>query len=140
RQARREVTMRVPLAARAALAIALTIALAQAQAQPPPPPPASASPPEAPAPPAEGEAAPEPPAAAPPAAAPASTDATRGERMRAYHAAMQRRRLGSQGGVPERLSDRVAEAEALISTGRHDEAIARLTEMVEHPRFASSAE
>ncbi len=65
---------------------------------------------------------------------------TRGERMRAYHEAMQKRRLGSQEGVTEQLSERVAEAEALVSSGRTDEAIARLTEIIEHPRFETSAE
>jgi hypothetical protein len=67
-------------------------------------------------------------------------DGTRGERMRAYHDAMARRRLGSQEGVTERLSERVAESETLVSTGRHDEAIAKLTEIVEHPRFDLAAE
>jgi hypothetical protein len=65
---------------------------------------------------------------------------TRGERMRAYHDAMARRRLGSQEGVTERLSEHVAESETLVSTGRHDEAIAKLTEIVEHPRFELAAE
>jgi len=60
--------------------------------------------------------------------------------MRAYHAAMASRRLGSQEGVTERLSERVAETEALVSAGRHDEAIARLTAIVEHPSFGTSAE
>ncbi|HVJ91208.1 MAG TPA: hypothetical protein VM580_15500, partial [Labilithrix sp.] len=40
----------------------------------------------------------------------------------------------------ENLSERVAEAESLISTGRHDEAISKLTAIVEHPRFDASAE
>lgn len=60
--------------------------------------------------------------------------------MRAYHGAMSKRRLGSQEGVTEKLSERVADAEALLSIGRYDEAIAKLTEMVEHPRFDVSAE
>src|SRR5688572_13880129 len=64
-----------------------------------------------------------------PKAAPAQpTDPTRGDRMRAYHDAMVKRRLGSQEGVVDRLSERVAEAETLISSGRQDEAIAKLTE------------
>jgi hypothetical protein len=71
---------------------------------------------------------------------PPAKDATRGDRMRAYHDAMARRRLGSQEGVTERLSERVADSEALVSTGRHDEAIAKLTEIVEHPRFELAAE
>lgn len=69
-----------------------------------------------------------------------SLDPTRGERMRAYHDAMQKRRLGSQEGVTENLSERVAEAEALISAGRNDEAIAKLSAIVEHPRFEVAAE
>ncbi len=60
--------------------------------------------------------------------------------MRAYHRAMLERRLGSQEGVTERLSERVAEAESLISMGRRDEAVAKLTEIVEHPKFEGSAE
>lgn len=68
-------------------------------------------------------------------------DPTRGDRMRAYHDAMQRRRLGSQDAMRiEVVAERVADAEALVSAGRHDEAIAKLTELVEHPRFASIAE
>jgi hypothetical protein len=84
-------------------------------------------------------AQPQKPAEAAPAPA-KPNDPTRAERMRAYHDAMQKRRLGTQEGVTERLPERVAEAEALISSGRTDEAIASLTEIVEHPRFESSAE
>jgi hypothetical protein len=98
----------------------------------------------APEPPASSEPAPEPPPSVEPAAAPppapAPAEPTRGDRMRAYHDAMRKRRLGSQEGVTERLSERVADAEALISAGRHDEAIAKLTAIVEHPSFAVSAE
>src|SRR4051812_188269 len=64
-----------------------------------------------------------------------------GDRMRAYHAALAQRRLG--GGQVYRLDDvaaRVAEGEDLVRTGRTDEAIARLTELVEDPRFAPFAE
>lgn len=75
-----------------------------------------------------------------PPAPPKSTDPSRGDRMRAYHDAMSKRRLGSQEGVTANLPERVAEAEALISTGRNDEAIAKLTEIVEHPRFDIVAE
>jgi hypothetical protein len=67
-------------------------------------------------------------------------DPTRGDGMRAYHEAMSKRRLGSQEGITERLPERVADAEGLISAGRNDEAIARLTEIVEHPRFEASSE
>lgn len=63
-------------------------------------------------------------------------DATRGGGMRAYHDAMARRRLGSADPIRvEQLAERVAEAEALVSSGRHEEAIAKMTEVVEHPKF-----
>ena len=104
-------------------------------AQPAPPaPPATAAP-----------AATSPPAAAPPAApasapaaqtAAAPKDPTRGAGMRAYHDAMARRRLGSADAMRvEQVAERVAEAEALVSIGRHEEAIAKMTEVVEHPKF-----
>lgn len=68
--------------------------------------------------------------------APAPADLTRAEGMRAYHAAMAKRRLGSAEPIRlEQLAERVADAEALVSAGRHDEAVARMTETVEHPRF-----
>lgn len=67
-------------------------------------------------------------------AAPAA-DPTRGDKMRAYHEALGKRRLGSQDGVSEGLPERVAEAENLVSAGRLDEAIASLTAVVEHPSF-----
>jgi tetratricopeptide (TPR) repeat protein len=56
--------------------------------------------------------------------------------MRAYHDAMARRRLGSAEAMRvEQVAERVAEAEALVSSGRHEEAIAKMTEVVEHPKF-----
>lgn len=73
-----------------------------------------------------------------PAPAPAPTDPTRGDKMRAYHEALGKRRLGSQEGVSEALPARVAEAESMVSAGRLDEAIATLTAVVEHPGFASN--
>ena len=60
--------------------------------------------------------------------------------MRAYHDAMAKRRLGSQDGLTDRLVERVAEAEALVSSGRQDEAVAKLTEIIEHPRFDLASE
>jgi hypothetical protein len=61
--------------------------------------------------------------------------------MRAYHDAMARRRLGSAAPIPvEQVAERVAAAEAQISAGRHDEAVAALTELVEHPQFALVAD
>ncbi|HEY2509531.1 MAG TPA: hypothetical protein VGI39_01625, partial [Polyangiaceae bacterium] len=99
---------------------------------------ASAQPPRA------SAAAPPAPAAAPtPAAAPAPSAAAAppaslsyADGMRAYNAALAARRLGST--VPISLDDvrtRVAEAEDLVRVGRYDDAIARLTELVEHPTF-----
>ncbi|MBX3230380.1 MAG: hypothetical protein KIT84_03400 [Labilithrix sp.] len=80
-------------------------------------------------------------AAAQPAPAPApAPDASRGDKMRVYHDALSKRRLGSQEGVSEALPERVAEAEKLIATGRHDEAIARLTATIEHPGFDAQAD
>lgn len=125
-----------PLALGLALSVGVAPSLAepaaeQAAPSPAPSPPAPASPPAAPA------------AATPPPAAPADArpaDATRGERMRAYHDAMAKRRLGSQEGVTDDLAERVAGAEALISAGRLDEAVARLTEMIERPSFDASAD
>lgn len=67
-------------------------------------------------------------------------ESIRGDRMRAYHQAMSNRRIVPHEGRTARLSERLTEAELLISTGRHDEAIAKLTEIVESPRFDSSAD
>jgi tetratricopeptide (TPR) repeat protein len=75
-------------------------------------------------------------ASAPPVAEPApSVDPSRGDHMRAYHAALGARRLGQQDLRLEDVQARVAEAEAFMTTGRTDEAIARLTDLVEHPKF-----
>jgi hypothetical protein len=69
------------------------------------------------------------------------TGPTRGEKMRAYHDAMARRRLGASDALRiETIGGRVADAEALVAAGRLDEAIAKLTETVEHPSFALNAE
>lgn len=71
----------------------------------------------------------------------APKDLTRGEGMRAYHAAMTARRLGTQRAPSaEEFRERVAEAEIMARTGRTDEAISRLTEIVESNDFAQSAE
>jgi len=64
-----------------------------------------------------------------------SADPSRGDHMRAYHAALGARRLGQQDLRLEDVQSRVAEAEAFLTTGRTDEAIARLTDLVEHPKF-----
>ena len=68
-----------------------------------------------------------------------STGADAGElfasALRAYHAALLARRLGVQDLRREVVGARVAEAEQLMVTGRVDEAIARLGELVEHPQF-----
>lgn len=79
-------------------------------------------------------------AAAAPTTTPPSAEPSRGDAMRAYHAALQRRRLGQQEIRLEDVRDRVAEAEQKLSAGRTDEAIARLTDLVEHPKFELFAE
>ncbi len=110
--------------------------------------PATAQPPAKATPPA---AAPVAPTATPPASAgpstpaappdPANDPALRASGIRAYHAALVARRLGSDTPLSlDELSARVAEAEQLVSTGRLDEAIARLTELVEQPSFQPFAE
>ncbi len=106
---------RAPLSLTLAIALLSPIVLAQAPPAPPAPPSAPAPPP-------------------PP-------DPTRGDRMRAYHDAMAKRRLGSSEGMRvEYVAGRVADAEALVSAGRHEEAIAKMTEVVEHPSFDQVAE
>jgi hypothetical protein len=76
-----------------------------------------------------------------PSAPNAPAEPTRGQKMRAYHEAMGRRRLGSSDALRiETIGARVADAEALVAAGRLDEAIAKLTETVEHPSFALNAE
>ena len=61
--------------------------------------------------------------------------------MRAYHDAMARRKLGSADAMRvEFVAERVAECELLVSTGRNDEAISEMTEIVEHPRFEQVAD
>lgn len=61
--------------------------------------------------------------------------------MRAYHDAMARRKLGSADAMRvEFVAERVAECELLVSTGRNDEAISKMTEIVEHPRFEQVAD
>src|SRR5262245_56114389 len=112
------------------LAFACVAFAAAGVAQPPP-----ATAPPAPASSAASSAAPAPPAAPPAPAAPASSAASepsRGDGMRAYHAALQSRRLGQTELRLEDVRARVAEAEELAGVGRTDEAIGRLTEMVEH--------
>ena len=75
------------------------------------------------------------PAATSPAAAPAPGDRLFADALRAYHTALLSRRLGQQELRKEDVAARVAEGEQLMSTGRVDEAIARLGELVEHPQF-----
>ncbi|MGO8999146.1 MAG: tetratricopeptide repeat protein [Polyangiaceae bacterium] len=61
--------------------------------------------------------------------------------MRAYHAALAARRLGSREVMSlDDVRARLAEAEEQVGTGRLDEAIARLMELVEHPGFEPFAE
>jgi len=82
----------------------------------PPPPPAAAAPAPAPAPPTPG-------------------DKLFADALRAYHTALLSRRLGQQDLRKEDVASRVAEGEQLMASGRVDEAIARLGELVEHPQF-----
>ncbi len=66
---------------------------------------------------------------------------TRGESMQAYHATLVQRRLGST--QPMKLGDvsnQLAVSEDLLRTGRVDEAISRMTELVENPQFSNFAE
>jgi tetratricopeptide (TPR) repeat protein len=56
--------------------------------------------------------------------------------MRAYHDALARRRLGSQVDLTgDYVRDRLTEGEELLRDGRTDEAVSRLTDIVESPRF-----
>ncbi|WP_146647744.1 hypothetical protein [Labilithrix luteola] len=120
-----------PVAAAIAVALLSPLVFAQQPTTPPttasePAPPTSERPS---APPAASTAA-------SPAPASTSTDPTRGDRMRAYHDAMANRKLASAEPIrTEVLAEKVADAETLISTGRDGEAIAKLTEIVEHPKF-----
>jgi hypothetical protein len=71
-----------------------------------------------------------------PAPALAPPSKTHGEALRAYHEALLRRRLGSQTQLTgDDVHDRLAEVEDLERAGRTDEAIARMAEIVEHPKF-----
>ncbi|HEV3192679.1 MAG TPA: tetratricopeptide repeat protein [Polyangiaceae bacterium] len=60
--------------------------------------------------------------------------------LRAYQAALAQRRLGLGELRRELVSGRVAEAEELMASGRIDEAIARLAEIVEHEQFTLFAD
>ena len=75
------------------------------------------------------------PAVAPPPAPPTAGDKLFADALRAYHAALLSRRLALQDLRKEDVAVRVAEGEQLMATGRVDEAIARLAELVEHPQF-----
>lgn len=73
----------------------------------------------------------------PPPAAPVTPadPVTHGEAMRAYHVALNQRRLGWQELKLDELRARLAEGELLLRDGRTDEAASRMLEVVEHPRF-----
>jgi tetratricopeptide (TPR) repeat protein len=114
------------------LASVLVAASAAAEARPSAPPPATTGA-AAVTPPATVAVAPPPAPPAPPA--PAATP-THGEVLRAYHEALARRRLGSQEQLTgDDVHARLAEVEDLQRAGRTDEAIARMAEVVEHPKF-----
>src|SRR5436309_2015111 len=75
------------------------------------------------------------------AAGPATAPATRAEAFRAYETALANRRLGSNAAMSlEDVRTRLADAEDLVRSGRLDEAIARLTDLVESPPFDPFAE
>src|SRR5271168_1161495 len=94
------------------------------------------------APPVFAQSTPASPAPAPSAsAAPADPLAAFAEGMRAYHAALAARRLGSREAMSlDDVRARLADAEELVRTGRLDEAVARLTELVELPAFEPFAQ
>ncbi len=120
------------------LTLSLVVCASAARADDPPKPGAPAKGATAPAPTPAAPAAPvAPPATAPATTAAAATDPTRSAEMQAYHAAFAKRRLGSDAELRvEDVEARLREAEELLTTGRTDQAIARLTEIVEHPRFS----
>jgi hypothetical protein len=121
--------MRARSVAAIASLLATVAGAGTASAQPPPP--------SAPATAATGPAAPPPAPVAPPAppSGPATTDAIFARGLHAYQTALANRRLGQTDLRREDVAARVAEAEGLLSTGRVDEAIARLASVVEHPQF-----
>lgn len=65
-----------------------------------------------------------------------SMDPTRREQLRAYQDAMTKRRLALPDLRREDIEERLHEVEEMLDTGRTDEAIARLSAVVEHPNFA----
>jgi hypothetical protein len=76
----------------------------------------------------------------PPAVNP-SEPSTHAEGIQAYNAALAARRLGGANNTSiEDIRTRAAEGEELLATGRVDESIARMTELVESPRFQPFAE
>jgi tetratricopeptide (TPR) repeat protein len=90
---------------------------------------------------AQPPAPPSPASTAPPLAAQPTGPSTGAAGMRAYHAALAARRLGSRETMSlDDVRARLADAEEQVHTGRLDEAIARLTELVEHPSFEPFAE
>ncbi|MGA3119706.1 MAG: hypothetical protein ABSF69_02955 [Polyangiaceae bacterium] len=64
-----------------------------------------------------------------------TTDSLFAEALRAYHAALLARHLGQTEIRREDIGSRVAEAENLVASGRVDEAVARLVEIVENANF-----
>jgi tetratricopeptide (TPR) repeat protein len=116
-----------------ALTLASTVWAAPVWAQRPAPPPSPAAPPASVSPPPVPAPAPGPPVTA--AVPPAPGDKLFADALRAYHAALLARRLGQQELRKEDVAARVAEGEQLLASGRVDEAIARLAELVEHPQF-----
>ena len=72
---------------------------------------------------------------------PANEPQTHADGIQAYAAALATRRLGGMNDMKlEDVRARAAEGEELVTAGRVDEAVARMTELVESPRFAPFAE
>jgi tetratricopeptide (TPR) repeat protein len=72
--------------------------------------------------------------------APCAADVLFADGLKAYEAALRARRLGQADLRKEDIARRVAEGELLMSSGRVDEAIARLGALVESDEFASYAD
>ena len=137
-------SMRLARAVTQALALVVTTATmggssawAQAPAAPPPAPAATGATTAT----AAGSAAAIAPGSAPATNAPASTTLYNpppdAPTLAAYRAALGARHLvDSRGYGIDAVRERLAEAETLRSTGRQDEAIARLYELIDDPQFA----
>jgi tetratricopeptide (TPR) repeat protein len=128
------------LAALLILPLVASTAWAQAPGKAPPAPPPAASAKTVPPPTVAPSASASTSATAATPATPLAGDELFAQALRAYHAALLSRRLGQQDLRREDVAARVAEGEQLMASGRIDEAISRLVEVVEHPQFELYAE